>query len=127
MADGFTATVDTSALLALFDRLGPSTEYVCREVGRDTATRIVAEAQQRVRRTSGDTRSGIHWELSRDRKGYVVMAYNGTQPPVDKYLELGTKYMRANPFFFASALAENGPHLRRLQEAIETFLSDVGR
>jgi hypothetical protein len=124
----FSASVDFADLAALFDRLGPSADFVCREVGRDTANRIVAEAENRVARATGVTESGIHWELLRDGTGYIVLAYQaGVQDPVDLYLEYGTKYMYKEPFFISSALLEQEPHMRRLTDAIQTWLDDVGR
>ena len=126
--DSITISVDSAALLSMFDRLAALADYVCREVGRDTAKRIVAEAWRRVERASGQTESGIHWEMSRDGKGYVVLAYQaGKQEPVDKYLEYGSMFMRAKPFFVASAMLESNGHMRRLEDAIQKFLNDVGR
>jgi hypothetical protein len=116
------------ALLAMLDRVGPSLEFHTRDVARETAIRVAREATARVRRREGTTASGIHWEMSRDGKGYVVMAYEpGKQAPVDKYLEAGTRYMLARPFFFASAEIENGPHLRRMEQRIQQVLDDLGR
>lgn len=130
MADSmFTASLDSHELLALLDRLGPNVDFIAKEVGRDTAKRIVAEAQNRVHRASGVTETGIHWELTRDGTGYVVLAYTaGHQPdPVDLYNEYGTKFMGAKPFFMASALLEEGAHRRRLVDRIQQFLDTVGR
>ncbi len=128
MADGLTIEIDSAALLSMLDRLGPSADYVCREVGRDTAKRIVAEAKGRVKRKSGVTSEGVHWEMSRDGTGYVVLGYEaGKQAPVDIFLEYGTKYMLKRPFFVSSAMLEEGPHWRRLEDAMTKFLSDVGR
>jgi hypothetical protein len=98
-------------------------------VARDTATRIAAEAVGRVRRATGETARGIHAEPTRDGRGYVVMAYDeqADQGPVDIYLEAGTRYMRSRPFFFASALLEEGPHRRRLEARVQEVLNDLGR
>lgn len=126
--DMFTASVDAADVLALFDRLGPSVDFVCRDVGLDTAKRITAEAQARVARATGDTETGIHYEMTRDGAGYIVLAYQaGAQDPVDKYLEYGTRFMGAKPFFFASAELENEAHRRRLEDRIQEFLTNVGR
>lgn len=130
MADPmFTATVDASGALALLDRLGPSADFVGREVSRDTATRIVREAQSRVHRATGRTETGIHWELSRDGSGYIVLAYaKGNQPdPVDLYNEYGTMFMVAQPFFMAAALLEEEGHRRRMIDRMTEFLENVGR
>jgi hypothetical protein len=128
MADAITASVDATELLALLDRVGPSIEFHARDVARETAGRIVTEAQARVARRGGTTARGIHMDFTRDGKGYVVLAYEpDVQAPVDKYLEAGTKFMLAQPFFFASAEIENGPHLRRLQDRVQDVLTDLGR
>ena len=129
MADSFTATVNSSALLAMMDRVGPSLAFHTRDVARETAVRITAEAKARVARRTGETSREIHWEMSKDEKGYVVLAYDTTMNKtiVDVWLETGTKWMNAQPWFFASALIENGPHLRRMEERIQTVLDDLGR
>ncbi len=121
--------MDAKELLAMFDRVGPSLDFHCRDVGRETAKKIAAEATARVKRRTGVTATGIAWDMSYDGKGYVVTAYTkGHQPdPVDIYLEKGTSRMYARPFFFASALLEEGPHMRRLQDRIEEVLRDLGR
>ena len=125
----FSASVDTSAVIGLLDRVAQSADFVCIQVGRDTAQRIVAEAQRRVKRATGDTASEIHFELTRDGKGYVVLAYReGVGPaPVDLYLEYGTMYQYAQPFFMQAGMLEEGPHLRRLTAELQKWLDVVGR
>jgi len=124
----FTASIDASEAISMLDRLAQSADFVTREVALDTAKRIVAEAERRVARATGQTESGIHWEMTRDGMGYVVLGYRAhVQAPVDKYLEFGTRYMYAEPFFFASAELEEGPHLRRLIDRMQAWLDEVGR
>lgn len=132
MPDGFTATVDATGIIDLFDRMGPSMDFLAREVGRDTARRIVDEAKARLAREThgtGKTASEIHFELSNDGGGYVVLAYTaGAQrAPVDLYLEYGTSKMFARSFFWAAVELEEGPHLQRLTAAMEAWLAEVGR
>ncbi len=129
MSDMFSASVDASGVIDLFDRMAASADFVCLEVARDTAKRIVAEAQRRAKRLTGQTSSGIHFELSRDRSGYVVLAYTeGNQPdPVDLYLEYGTRVQAPQKFFFDSARLEEGPHLKRLIDRMTEWLEEVGR
>lgn len=125
----FSASVESAALIAMLGRLAHSADFVTREVGKDTAERIVREALSRVRRATGVTASEIHYELSRDGKGYVVLGYRvgiGSFP-IDKYLEFGTKSSGKRPFFFSSAQLEEGPHLRRLTDRVAEWLEDVGR
>lgn len=125
----FSASVEDRELIAMFDRLAASADFVCRLEGLETAKRIVAEAQRRVSRATGVTASEIHFELTRDGNGYVVL---GFQPgvgdvPIDIYLEHGTEDMRARPFFFSSAALESESHLRRLTDRIAQWLEDLGR
>lgn len=125
----FSASVDASVVIAMLDRMAESADFVCREVGRETAKNIVAEAQRRVRRATGDTADEIHFELTRDGQGYVVLGYQQGvgEGVVDKYLEFGTKYQYARPFFFSSAQLEEGAHMRRLTARIQEWLDQVGR
>jgi hypothetical protein len=129
VADLFTASIDSAHVLELFDRLAQSAQFVTLEVSRGTADRIVREAQARIRRATGESASEIHWELTRDGAGYVVLGYRqgGNEGLVDKYLEFGTKYQYARPFFFSSAELEEGPHMRRLVDRMQEWLSNVGR
>lgn len=125
----FSASVESQAVIAMFERLAQSADFVCRSVALETAERIVAEAQNRARRRSGVTASEIHFELTRDGKGYVVLGYRTGvgESPIDKYLEFGTVHMYARPFFFSSAQLEEGAHMRRLTDALVQWLQDVGR
>ena len=129
MSDGFTATVDDAALLSLLDRLGPSVDFVAREVGRDTARRIVAEAQRRAARLTGDTAGAVHFDVTYDGAGYVVLGYTDgvNDAPVDLFLEYGTDRMYARPVFFDAAELEQGPHLQRLIDKVQDWLDQVGR
>jgi hypothetical protein len=154
MADGISISVDAKEALALFDRLGAAADYVCSEVALDTAKRIVAEAQRRVARATGETARGIHFEVTHDGKGYVVLMGDATMrettfsrlsarqnriarggryarakqvPHTGIYLEFGTKFHRPRPFLFSSAELEEGPHLRRLVVRIQQWLDEEGR
>lgn len=125
----FSASVDASGAIALLDRVAQSADFVCLGVARQTAKNIVAEAKNRIRRATGETASEIHFELTRDGQGYVVLAYQQGigDAPVDQYLEWGTHQQYARPFFFSSAQLEEGPHMRRLIDALTTWLEEVGR
>ncbi len=128
MADGVTITVDTAGLLAALDAVGDLIEAYTMPVAKQAAERIAADARARVARSTGETRSGIHVERSHDGKGYVVMAYdvNRGQPPVDYWLEEGTRFMTAKPFFYASASLEEGAYRRAVAEAIQQAIAEVG-
>ncbi len=125
----FTASADTAEAVALLDRLAYSAQFVTREVARTTAEKIVREAQARVRRATGETASEIHWELTHDEKGYIVLGYDTrvNKTFVEDYIEHGTKFQYAKPFFFSSAQLEEGPHMRRLVERMQEWLESAGR
>lgn len=150
----FSASVDAEDLVALFERLGPSSDFVCREAARETATRIVAEAQRRVARATGETAAGIHWEMTRSGNGYVVVMGDAVSSQETArreatansrasrlrakstlhqmkhtgiWLEFGTTHQYKRPFLFASADVEAGPHLQRLEDRIQAWLDEVGR
>jgi hypothetical protein len=129
VSDNFSATVDASSVLALFDRMGPSIEFLARNEALETAKRIVREAQARVKRATGQTASGIHFAVTYDGAGYVVLGYTtgNNDAPVDRFLEYGTEKMYAKPFFWSSAELESGPHMRRLTDRITEWLVEVGR
>lgn len=128
MADGFTITADATDLLALLDKAGQVVDDVCRDVSHETAKRVAFEARARVSRATGKTAEGIHVEEARDRRGYVVLAYdvNAGQPPVDYWLEYGTRHMHARPFFRSSATLEETGHLQRMTEAVAAALEEMG-
>lgn len=129
MAQMFEVDVDAKALIAMLDRVGPSVDFHARDVGRETAVNIVAEARGRVARATGETGEGIHYEKTRDDSGYVVLGYESgrQEDPVDRYLEYGTKYMLERPFFFSSAVIEAASHQRRLATRVQDVLRDLGR
>jgi hypothetical protein len=127
--DSFTITADAREVLALLDTAGAAIDDVCRNVARETAKRIVFGARSRVRRATGQTAEGIHFEESFDRTGFMVLAYasdGDARGPVDYWLEHGTKFMLARPFFLAQAAIEEGPHLRRMTEAVAEKLEEMG-
>ena len=129
MPQMFDADVDATVLLAMLDRVGPSVDFHARDVGRETAVNIVAEAKGRIARATGETGEGVHYEQTRDESGYVVLGYEAgrQEDPVDRYLEHGTQYMLRRPFFFASAEIESASHQRRLATRVQDVLRDLGR
>lgn len=125
--DGFTATLDVSGVLAKIDRLPTVITFLTRRLGQQTAMRIVAEARARVARDTRLTQNGVHYEMTRDGTGFIVLAYQaGAQAPVHDFLEYGTVYMHAQPFFFEAAAIENASYHDRLADAIESAITDLG-
>lgn len=125
MAD-ITVDVDASEVLALLDALGPTAETYVHEASRVTAERIQQEAQTRARRATGLLIESIDIEeAGPPMNGYRVFVAEMTDergPRADEFAlwhEAGTKHMKAQPFMEVSAQLEEGPHLRRLAEALQ--------
>jgi hypothetical protein len=91
-----------------------------------SAAAVVREAQGRVARRTGALASGIHYEESRDGRGYVVLALRADRPNVGFYLEFGTRYMTKRPFLYASAAVEQPGHERRIADAVQTAIDITG-
>lgn len=124
-----TVDVETRELLQAMDRLGDLAEDYAKAAGMETATRIASEAEARVARREGVTASNI---VATDElpswlgggKGGPTSAYvyvKAVRRPANLplWLETGTRYMGAQPFLFVSARLEEGPHLRRLADAMQ--------
>ena len=146
MADQITAELDAGSLIDAMDRLG--NEVLLRHTkgaALVTANNIAAEAQRRIRRRTGTTAAGITVVEDHEREGYVVKmgdvrGPNARQIPgsrrrlsvhtndahVGTYLEYGTRDMGAFPFFWQSARLEYGPHDRRMKEAVQDAIDEVG-
>ena len=129
MADGLTITVDASRVLAALDRLGPVAEFFVRQTAKETADRIVAKAKARVAWLTGDTSRALGVDLLRRGIGYAVVQapVSVKKRKVPRFLEHGTRYMVAQPYFDVSAADERADHERRLAEALERALDSLGR
>jgi hypothetical protein len=132
MPDEFTAAVDAELLLRSLDHFGAHVGAWLDASCLETAKAIVAEASRRIHRQTGETAAKIHYERGR-YGGYVVMAYDTggkgkggrtRQHHVDLYLEFGTTFMYPRPFLLESARLEEGPHMRRLEEAAQKAIDE---
>ena len=122
-----TIEVDTSALFAALDRLGDVAEKHVKAAAKVTAERIEREAERRIARRTGETAKHVRVEETYDGLGYIVLANNPrVREHVAVYLEFGTEHMTARPFFFASALLEEGAHLRRTEQAVQDAIDELG-
>lgn len=135
MADAFVIALESELALRALEKVGFYTDAYIQTACLETAQKIADEARRRIARSSlphvgfdVPTWTKIHWERSLDGRGYVVMAYDtggkgkggrSRQYHVDLWLEFGTKAMIAKPFLWASAQLEQGPHIRRVDEAIQ--------
>ena len=119
--------VDARPTLAALDRLAEDLAAArTKAASKVTADAIATEAKRRVRRRTGLTAEGIVVEEDRARVGYVVLATRQQFPNLPHWLEHGTKFMTASPFFFPSARLEEAAHERRIREALQLAIDDVG-
>jgi hypothetical protein len=123
--------VDATDVLDLFDRLGPAAEPVCHAVSRVTAERVQQEARARARRRTGRLIEAIDVEeMGPPMHGYRVFVdemtdARGRRPPEFPFWhEEGTKHMSAQPFMNNSAALEEGPHLRRISDALQDLIDE---
>lgn len=141
MADRMTIDADASSLIAALTRLPEVMAARCKAVAKVTADRIVVEARARVRRRTGVTAMSIHAEEAHSGDGWVVLPWDanfarqlldsGNNDDVINFslpgwIEFGTQTMSARPFLFNSARMEEGAHMRRLGEAAQQALDEIG-
>lgn len=129
MAELFGVEVDVADVLKAFDQAGPVMERHLKGAAKVTADHIAREAQARLQRqlgpgATGKTVAGIR--VVEDERGYLVIAQRNPFPNLPLWLDKGTVRMSARPFFDSSAQLEQGPHLRRLHEAAQAAIAEVG-
>jgi HK97 gp10 family phage protein len=145
MADGFTATVDSKALLALFDQVGKySSEFFVKRAAQETAqiimqgarsrlggARIPTGATSRQLATAALTAAGVgvavvqgavpkQARFTRMRKPKWSETKSAKHRP--RFLEHGTKYMHARPFLDVTVAAEQTAYYNRLVAALHRAL-----
>lgn len=121
-----TIDVDNTDLYAAFDQAGAELDPFIKAASYVTAQAIQREARARVRRATGGTASKITIEEARNGVGYVVFVNQPENPGLAGWIEFGTIKMSSRGFLFSSAQLEQGPHLRRLSEAIQEALDVLG-
>lgn len=131
MADGITIDVDAADVLALLDRLGPAAEVHVHEASRITAERVQQDARSRARHRTGRLIEAIEIEeAGPPMHGYRVFVGEMSDergPRPEEFAiwhEAGTKKMSAQPFMENSAALEEGPHLRRLADALQAAIDE---
>lgn len=130
MAPLLKTEVDASSLLAALKQLGDRAEKHVKAAAKVTADRVATEARSRAARRTGETAASVTVEESRDGKGWVVLPWDFTKPSrmpnLPIWLEFGTKHMTPRPYFFSSARLEEAAHERRIAEAVQAAIDEVG-
>jgi hypothetical protein len=122
-----TIEADASEVIAALERLGPSAARLVDAAARETAQQIVRGAQGRVRRATGALSAAITSERA-DKGGYIVYVrdVDARAHNLPLWHEFGTRYMTAQAFMGPAAALEEGPHYRRVVEAIADAIEGVG-
>lgn len=148
MAAGFTIDVDATAVLAALASLGEAAQPYVNEASHQTADAIVSEAKRRLQRKLGPTLTptasrpdlghgltlaGILDKPAYDGNGYVVISGREPFGNLPLWLEKGTRHGKAGShaspalaYFYSSCQLEEGPHRRRIQEAVAQAIADRG-
>ena len=141
MADGIEITIDADALLLALARLGDAAQPFVDAAVLVTANNIDREASARLRRqlssaSTGVTEAGITVTKAEVGGGLVVGASRQQFPNLPLWIEKGTKKgtrkgnsgggMAARPFFYSSAMLEEGPHFARVARAIQDAIDTQG-
>lgn len=129
MAGELTITVDASRVLRALDQCDDRIGAALHAVAKETAERIRAGAVQRLSaQTAGTGATAAAVTIDAIKGGYRV--YVGPVPHrpenVPLWLEFGTKYMSARPWLFKTAQLEEGPHFRRVADAVQEALAGLG-
>lgn len=107
-------------------------EKHAKAAARVTAEAIAQGARGRIRRRAGGptrsrhTAEGIVVEELTKGSGWGVFVDSPDMPGLPGWIEHGTKYMTARPFMANSAKLEEGPHERRLNDAIQDAIEEGG-
>ena len=138
MADGWSVEVDTSALIAELNTLGDFAQPYVNEASHQSADSIVREASSRLAgklsgNSTGETLAGIQDRPAYDGNGWVVISDNARMPNLPLWLELGTKRHKAGghsqpalAYFYSAVQLEEGPHLRRIEQAVTDAIEAKG-
>lgn len=138
MADGWSVDVDSAALIAELNTLGDFAQPYVNEAAHQSADSIVREAKSRLANklsgtSTGETEAGIQDRPAYDGNGWVVISDNSRMPNLPLWLELGTKRHKAGghsmpalSYFYSSVQLEEGPHLRRIEQAVTDAIDAKG-
>ena len=129
MAGELQIDVDAREILRMLDVLGDRAAVAIKAACLETARSIQSEGRARLaRQTAGTGKTAEAITIEDINGGFKVYvgSVSGRAENLPLWLEVGTKYMTSRPFLFASALVEEGPHLRRVSEALQDALDGLG-
>lgn len=126
MSDALIVEADATSVLKALDDVGEQAGPRMKAAALISAEHIRDEALRRVARRTGHTASGITLEEGHRITGYVVYVRGIDQRNLPIWLEYGTVKMRARPFLWVSAGLEQDAHERRMRDALQTVIDDVG-
>lgn len=125
--DKLTITVEDAEVIRALEAFPEDCLEVLMPVHRATADRIADGQRRRVRVMTGHTRDQIRVERDESGTGYIVIANDkSSRAHVELYLEHGTRYSQAFPFFDEPAKVEEGPHRRAVTAAVQRLIADKG-
>lgn len=130
---GLVIDVDASEVFEMLDLLGERAEDAVHEASGETAEAIQMEARARVRRDTGRLSEAItREEADEPLRGFRVFVAKMSDPNggtraanFPLWHEYGTKYVEAQPFLTNSARLEEGPHMRRIEDALQESIDEV--
>lgn len=137
MSDEIAVDADMTDLIAALESLGPFAQPFLNAASKQSADSITHEARERLHRklgpdATGQTEASIVNRPAFDGNGFVVVAEREPMPNLPLWLEKGTKKGRsthaniARPFFYVSAQLEEGPHWRRVADALQQAIDAKG-
>lgn len=138
MADGLTIEMDDEAVIRAIAQYGAVAQPLLNGASLVTANAIKREADARLRRqlgpdATGQTASGLTVRKAYDGNGYILIAEREPFPNLPWWIEKGTEKGKPHshkalprPFFYVSALLEEGNHRRRIIEALQQAASTTG-
>jgi hypothetical protein len=133
MVEGFTIEIDGAAMREALEgeSLKAEIKAFVKAASRISADHIAHEAEARLARqlsgtSSGATLAGITVQSDRTGWGWVVLSSNPRTAMLPRWLEAGTRHMKARSYFNSSALLEEAAHDARIRAAIQAALSVHG-
>jgi hypothetical protein len=132
MATDLTLDMDVTAVLAALAKLGTTAQLYVNRASKETANAIVSEARKRLARqlgpdATGRTAASLVVRPAFDGNGVVVIAERDPMPDLPLWLEKGTRRgMGPRPYFYTSAVLEEGAHFRRIETAVQDAIDAQG-